>query len=79
MIVPLPAVAFELSKVFPPAQNEALPEIFAEGAALIDITNGAEVKEHPLLLVTVTVYDPADAAVNVEEVAPLIEEPSRFH
>jgi len=79
VIVPLPAVAFELSRLFPPLQNELFPVIVADGAALIDTTKEVEVNEHPLLLVIVTVYDPAAVAVYVEEFAPLIAEPLRFH
>ena len=63
MIDPLPAVALEASNVFPPVQNEAVPEIFAEGKAFIVTTNAVEVKEQPLLLETVTVYEPAAVAV----------------
>ena len=63
MIDPLPATALEVSKVFPPEQNAAVPVMFAEGNAFIDTTNAVEVREQPLLLETVTVYEPAAVAV----------------
>ena len=63
MIIPLPAVALEVSSVFPKVQNEAVPVMFAVGKALTVTTKAVEVKEQPLLLVIVTVYEPATAAV----------------
>ena len=63
MIVPLPAVALEVSSVFPPAQNEAFPVMFAVGNELTVTPKAVDVYEHPLLLVIVTVYEPAAVAV----------------
>ena len=54
-MVPLPAVALEVSNAELPAQNEALPVMLAVGRALIVTTNAPEVKAQLLLLVTVTV------------------------
>ena len=56
-------MAFEVSRVFPPVQNEDVPVIFAVGNAFIVTRNAVDVKEQPLLLETVTVYDPAAVAV----------------
>jgi hypothetical protein len=63
VIDPLPAEALEVSSVFPPAQNEAKPVMFAAGKVFIVTTKAADVKEQPLLLVIVTVYEPAVVAV----------------
>ena len=60
---PLPAVALEVSSVFPPVQNEAVPVMIAVGKALMVIATGVDVNEQPLLLIMVTVYDPASVAV----------------
>ena len=60
---PLPAVALEVSSVFPPEQKEAVPVMFAVGRAFTVTTKAVEVNEQPLLLVTLTVYEPAAAAV----------------
>ena len=60
---PLPAVALEVSSVFPPEQNEAVPVMFAVGKAFTVTTKAVDVNEQPLLLVTLTVYEPAAAAV----------------
>jgi hypothetical protein len=49
--------------VFPPEQKEDNPVILAVGAVLADTMKAVDVKEHPLLLVIVTVYEPAAAAV----------------
>jgi hypothetical protein len=43
VIDPLPAVALEVSRVFPKAQNEAVPVMFAVGKAFIVTTNVGEV------------------------------------
>jgi hypothetical protein len=56
-------VALEVSSVFPPGQNEAVPVMFEVGNAFIVTTNAGDVNEQPLLLATVTVYDPAAVAV----------------
>jgi hypothetical protein len=63
VIDPLPAVALDVSRVFPKAQNEAVPVMFAEGKAFVVTTNAGDVKEQPWLLATVTEYDPAAVAV----------------
>ena len=63
MIVPLPAVALELSSVFPPIQKEDVPVMLAVGRAFTVTTKAVDVKEQPLLLVILTVYDPAAVAV----------------
>ena len=60
---PLPAVALEVSRVFPPEQKEAVPVMFAAGRAFTVTTKADDVNEQPLLLVTLTVYEPAAAAV----------------
>ena len=56
-------MALEVSKVLPPLQNEAVPVMFAVGKAFAVTTKAVEVKEQPLLLVIVTVYEPATVAV----------------
>ena len=56
-------MALEVSSVFPKVQNEAVPVMFAVGKALTVTTKAVEVKEQPLLLVIVTVYEPATVAV----------------
>jgi hypothetical protein len=63
VIVPLPAVALELSSVFPPIQKEDVPVMLAVGRAFTVTTKAVDVKEQPLLLVTLTVYDPDAVAV----------------
>ena len=63
MIDPLPAVALDVSRVFPNVQNEAIPVMFAVGKAFIVTTNVGEVKEQPWLLEIVTVYEPAALAI----------------
>jgi hypothetical protein len=78
VIDPLPAVALEVSSVFPPAQNEAVPVMFAEGKVFAVTTKATDVKEQPLLLVIVTVYEPAATAVKLAAVAPLIGVPPKF-
>ena len=55
MILPLPAVALDVSKVLAPLQNDALPMIAAVGSALMDTANAADVNVQVLLLVMVTV------------------------
>jgi hypothetical protein len=62
VIVPLPAVAFEASRVFPPEQKEDVPVILAVGEVLADTMKAVDVKEHPLLLVIVTEYEPTAVA-----------------
>ena len=62
MIDPLPAAAFELSIVFPPAQNVAIPEIVAVGIVFTETEKGVDVKEQPWLLMIVAVYEPATEA-----------------
>ena len=62
MIDPLPAEALEVSSVLSPAQNEAVPVMFAAGNELTVTTKAVDVKEQPLLLVIVTVYEPAALA-----------------
>ena len=69
-MLPLPAVAFELSKVLPPAQNEALPLILAVGNAL-KVTFVEAVDVHPLLSVTVTEKLPCELTVIDCVVAPV--------
>jgi hypothetical protein len=59
VIDPLPEVALELSSVLAPLQNEEVPEMLAVGKALTVTAKAAEVKEQLLLLVIVTVYEPA--------------------
>ena len=54
-MVPLPALAFELSTVLEPAQKDVLPLMLADGKALTVTANAADVVEQPLLLVTTTV------------------------
>ena len=54
-MVPLPAVALELSNVFPPAQNDALPLTLAVGFAFTVTAKGIDVVEQLLLFVTTTV------------------------
>ena len=54
-MVPLPALAFELSKVLPPGQNDALPLMLVDGKVLTVTANADDVIEQPLLLVTTTV------------------------
>ena len=76
---PLPAVAFELSIVFPPEQKEVVPEIVAVGKAFTVTAKAVDIKEQPLLLEIVIVYNPAEVAVYVVAVAPLIGVPPRFH
>jgi hypothetical protein len=56
-------MALEASSVFPPVQNEAVPVIFAVGKAFTVTVKAGDVKEQPLLLVTVTIYEPAAVAV----------------
>ena len=63
MIDPLPAVALEESTEFPPVQKEVAPVIFADGDAFTITAKAVDVKEQPLLLVIVTVYEPAVVAV----------------
>ena len=63
MIDPLPAVALDVSRVFPNAQNEDVPVMFAVGKAFIVTSNAVDVKEQPWLFVIVTVYRPAALAV----------------
>ena len=63
MIVPLPAVALEVSNAFPPLQNEAVPVMLADGIALTASARAVDVKEQPLLLVIVIVKEPAAVAV----------------
>jgi hypothetical protein len=60
---PLPAVALDVSSVFPPVQNEGVPVIFAAGEAFTVTVKAGDVNEQPLLLETVTVYEPAAVAV----------------
>ena len=62
MIDPLPAVALDVSKVLPPVHNEAVPLMFAVGEALTVTLKTFDVYEQPLLLLTLTVYDPAAVA-----------------
>ena len=62
MILPLPAVAFDVSKVLAPVQNEVLPVIAAVGTAFFVTTNANDVYEQELLFVIITVYDPAELA-----------------
>ena len=52
----------EVSKVLPPVQNEAVPVMFAVGNALTVTRKTFDVKEQPLLLLTLTVYDPEAVA-----------------
>jgi len=56
--VPLPAVALAVIKLL----QDPLVAMLAEGSAFIATANEDDVKEHPLLLVIVTVYDPAAVA-----------------
>jgi hypothetical protein len=63
VIDPLPEVALETSSVFPPVQNESVPVMLVVGIALTVTAKAAEVKEQLLLLVIVTVYEPAEVAV----------------
>ena len=79
MIDPLPVVALEERSVFPPAQKEVNPEMFAVGNAFIVTAKAVDVKAQPLLLVTVTVYEPTELAEKLAAVAPLMGAPSRFH
>jgi len=72
-------MALALSKLLPPLQNVALPVMFAEGGVPAATTNGAEVKEQPLLFTIVIVYAPPTEAVYEEEFAPIIGDPLRFH
>jgi hypothetical protein len=69
----------EVSSVFPKLQNEAVPVIFAVGKAFTVTVKAGDVNEQPLLLVTVTVYEPAAVAVKLADVAPLTGDPPRFH
>jgi hypothetical protein len=62
-MVPLPAVALAVSRVFPPVQKEGVPVIAAVGNAFTVSKVAEDVVEHPLLLVTVTVYEPPAVAV----------------
>ena len=53
---PLPAVALEVSSVFPPEQKEAVPVMFAVGRAFTVTTVAADAALwHPAALVTRTV------------------------
>ena len=74
----MPALA--LNNTLPPVHKLKLPPavIVAVGKALTVTTLAAEVAEHPLELVLVTVYDPEVIAVYVEEVAPTIVIPFLF-
>ena len=53
-MVPLPAVALELSTVLEPAQKDALPLMLAVGSAFTTTAKPAAVIEQPLLFVTTT-------------------------
>ena len=53
-MVPLPAVALELSTVLEPAQNDASPLTLAVGKAFAATAKPADVIEQPLLFVTTT-------------------------
>jgi hypothetical protein len=77
-VIPVPV--FELNNTLPPAQKVKLPPavIVAVGKALTVTTLAAEVAEHPLELVLVTVYEPAVVAVYVDAVAPAIVTPFFF-
>ena len=54
-MVPLPALAFELSTVLEPEQNDVLPVMLADGRVFTVTANAADVFEQPLLLATTTV------------------------
>ena len=60
--MPLPAVALEVRTVFPPAQNEVLPLIAADGFSFTITVVDAEF-EHPLQSVAITETSPAEATV----------------
>ena len=71
-MLPLPAVAFELSTVLLPVQNEALPLILAVGNALKVATFVEALDVHPLLSVIVTEKLPVELTIIDWMVAQLI-------
>ena len=76
-----PVPVFAVNETLPPLQKDADPagDIDATGRLLTVTTVAADVAEQLLVLVTTTVYEPAEDAVKLAVVSPLIFEPFNFH